>query len=124
MENQTLKAEFNTLRILLIILGSVLATLLMIQGIYHLRRSDPYIRQVLALEGNVDRGHAIFQMNCIGCHGPNGAGHVGPSLHHVSDHRTQIGLIRQVTSGRTPPMPKFQASPEEMADLLSYLNTL
>jgi hypothetical protein len=33
-------------------------------------------------------------------------------------------LIQQITSGQTPPMPKFQASPQEMADLLSYLKTL
>ncbi len=36
----------------------------------------------------------------------------------------RIGLIHQVTSGATPPMPKFQASPQEMADLLSYLEKL
>ncbi|RDH51814.1 cytochrome C, partial [Mastigocladus laminosus WC112] len=32
--------------------------------------------------------------------------------------------IHQVISGDTPPMPKFQPSAKEMADLLSYLETL
>jgi hypothetical protein len=42
----------------------------------------------------------------------------------VSSRRSPLSLIDQVTSGNTPPMPKFQASPAEMADLLSYLKTL
>ncbi|NEQ97845.1 MAG: cytochrome c, partial [Cyanothece sp. SIO2G6] len=51
-------------------------------------------------------------------------GAVGPSLHEVSERRTRVGLIKQVVSGQTPPMPQFQPSPEEMADLLSYLEKL
>jgi hypothetical protein len=33
-------------------------------------------------------------------------------------------LIHQVTSGETPPMPQFQPSAQEMADLLKYLESL
>ncbi|MCY7276760.1 MAG: cytochrome c, partial [Phormidesmis sp. CAN_BIN44] len=33
-------------------------------------------------------------------------------------------LIDQVISGKTPPMPQFQPSPQEMADVLSYLKSL
>ncbi|MEM9135823.1 MAG: cytochrome c [Cyanobacteria bacterium P01_F01_bin.42] len=86
--------------------------------------ADPYVRDVLHLDGNVSNGQAIFQMNCAGCHGSAGVGNVGPNLHNVSNRKSQIAIIRQVTEGQTPPMPKFQASPEEMSDLLSYLNTL
>jgi mono/diheme cytochrome c family protein len=111
-------------RILMTILGLVLAFALVAGGIYAIRLSDPYVRDVLALQGNPDRGYAMFQLNCAGCHGNFGDGKVGPSLHHVRDRRSQIGLIRQVTTGKTPPMPKFQVEPEKMADLLSYLNTL
>jgi len=35
-----------------------------------------------------------------------------------------LDLIRQVTSGQTPPMPQFQPSPQEMADLLKYLEQM
>ncbi|NER30629.1 MAG: cytochrome c, partial [Symploca sp. SIO1C4] len=38
--------------------------------------------------------------------------------------KSKISLIHQVTDGKTPPMPKFQPSPQEMADLLSYLEEL
>jgi len=38
--------------------------------------------------------------------------------------RKSFGLIHQVTSGDTPPMPQFQPSAKEMADILSYLKPL
>ena len=124
MEDRTFESELSIQRIGLIALGLLLVVLLVLIGLYQLRTSDPYVRQVIFLEGNVEKGQAIFQMNCSGCHGLKADGHVGPSLHNVSSHRSQVGLIHQVTSGQTPPMPAFQASPQEMADLLSYLNTL
>jgi mono/diheme cytochrome c family protein len=86
--------------------------------------SDPYTRDVLALRGDPIQGNAIFQMNCAGCHGTYANGLVGPSLRDVSSRKSKFGLIHQVTSGQTPPMPKFQPSSQEMADLLSYLGTL
>ncbi|MCM1982260.1 c-type cytochrome [Lyngbya confervoides] len=119
---QTLKT--GRLRVILAVLGTVIGVLFLVGGVYAIRMSDPYVRDVLATPGDVNNGQAIFQLNCAGCHGDFGAGKVGPSLQGVATRRTQIGLIRQITTGKTPPMPKFQASSSEMADLLSYLNTL
>jgi mono/diheme cytochrome c family protein len=51
-------------------------------------------------------------------------GRVGPSLESISQRKSGISLIHQVTSGQTPPMPQFQPNPQEMADLLKYLETL
>ena len=93
-------------------------------GIRHWQASDPYISSVLSLAGNVEQGHAIFQMNCSGCHGIQATGLVGPSLRGVPDRKSKVALIHQVISGKTPPMPQFQPSPQEMADLLSYLESL
>lgn len=106
----------------LIALGVVLLALF--GGTYYWQHSDPYVKQVLALQGDAVRGNAIFQMNCAGCHGTQATGKVGPSLRGVSNRRSDLSLMHQITSGKTPPMPKFQANPAEMADLLSYLNTL
>jgi mono/diheme cytochrome c family protein len=89
-----------------------------------LRLTDPYTQTVLSLQGDLDRGHAIFLMNCVECHGLEGLGKVGPSLKHVSDRKSKAHLISQVVSGKTPPMPQFQPSPQEMADLLTYLGSL
>ncbi|MGR3273581.1 c-type cytochrome [Acaryochloris marina NIES-2412] len=109
---------------LLMVLGWFLVIIVIIVAVHQLRLSDPYVRDVLQQEGKVSQGNAIFQLNCSGCHGTSGDGRVGPSLRRVATHRSQVGLIYQVTSGKTPPMPKFQANPQEMADLLEYLKTL
>lgn len=85
---------------------------------------DPYVQTVLSLTGSQDRGHAIFQMNCAGCHGWEAHGKVGPTLQGISQRKSRRQLIEQVTSGKTPPMPQFQPTDREMADLLSYLEQL
>lgn len=86
--------------------------------------SDPYVKNVLSLVGDPARGEAIFRTNCAGCHGWQGNGLVGPSLKEVSKRKSTYGLIHQVISGETPPMPKFQPGFQEMADLLSYLEAI
>lgn len=91
---------------------------------YQSQNMEPYVREVLALTGNPTQGQAIFLMNCAGCHGLLADGKVGPSLLDVSSRKSKVSLIHQVTSGQTPPMPQFQPSSQEMADLLSYLEKL
>jgi mono/diheme cytochrome c family protein len=97
---------------------------LAIVGWQSLRESNPYTTSVLAKTGDPTLGHAIFQINCSGCHGLDAGGRVGPSLREISKRKSPHSLIEQVTSGNTPPMPQFQPNPQEMADLLSYLETL
>jgi mono/diheme cytochrome c family protein len=111
-------------KVALAVVAVLFAALVAMLVSYHLWYADPYIQNVLSLNGDAVRGHAIFQMNCSGCHGLYADGEVGPSLRNVSDHRSRIGLIHQVTSGATPPMPQFQPSEQEMADLLKYLESL
>lgn len=124
-EQPTFAAAGWTLRPIAVALSlAITLTVLLLAGFYYWQHSDPYVQAVLEREGDAVRGNAIFQMNCAGCHGTLANGKVGPSLRGVSNRRSQIGLIRQVISGKTPPMPTFQADPEEMADLLSYLKTL
>lgn len=100
------------------------AALISIASVRYLEAADPYIHQVLALQGDHSRGEAIFRMNCAVCHGIEATGEVGPNLRGVSDHKSKVSLIKQVTSGKTPPMPQFQPNPQDMADLLEYLEGL
>ncbi|WP_039729374.1 c-type cytochrome [Leptolyngbya iicbica] len=86
--------------------------------------ADPYVQEVLALQGDRDRGQEIFQMNCAVCHGIEADGEVGPSLLGVSARKSKSKLIQQVVSGNTPPMPQFQPEAKDMADLLEYLEQL
>jgi mono/diheme cytochrome c family protein len=117
-------AEGYPPKIAALILGVLALSASFLMGMYPFQKSDPYIDRVLARPGNLDQGHAIFQMNCASCHGIHADGKIGPSLKGVSSRRNNTFLIEQVTSGKTPPMPQFQPSIEEMADLLQYLNTL
>jgi len=114
----------NFSKLLFVIILVLAIAALGIFGVYSTQASDPYIQQVLALQGDELRGNAIFQINCAGCHGPQADGNVGPSLRAVAQRKSDVRLIQQVISGKTPPMPKFQPAPQEMADLLSYLRTL
>ncbi len=124
MENQLVQPGILIRRITIIVLAVLLAIAASLFGFHLMQVSDPYIHSVLSLNGDPTRGHAIFKINCAGCHGLDGDGQVGPSLQHVSQKKSKISLIHQVISGETPPMPKFQPSPQEMADLLSYLEKL
>jgi mono/diheme cytochrome c family protein len=108
----------------LILVVTVAALILLTLTAFQFRQTDPYVQDVFAHIGDPLQGQVIFQLNCSGCHGIDADGRVGPSLHHVASRKSRIGLIHQVTSGQTPPMPQFQPTPQEMADLLKYLESL
>ncbi|GEM_PF-199995 len=102
-----------------LIFGAIVAILLAMQP-----QIDPYTQTVLSLTGDAANGRSIFVMNCADCHGQWAGGKVGPSLHSVSGRLSRVEMIHQVVSGETPPMPMFQPKPQEMADLLKYLEKL
>jgi mono/diheme cytochrome c family protein len=125
LDNQHVLNQNSLQRFALVGLAILLAIAIAIVGTYLLSSpADPYIKSVMSLSGDRAQGQAIFQMNCAGCHGFEAEGNVGPSLQGVSKRKSGYSLIHQVISGDTPPMPKFQPSQKEMADLLSYLETL
>lgn len=124
LDNQLLAQENPGQRLILIVLAVLTTVAIGVTGYLVLQQTDPYIQTVLALKGDATQGHAIFQMNCAVCHGTGADGKVGPSLIGVSAHKSKMGLIQQVISGQTPPMPQFQPSAQEMADLLIYLQSL
>ena len=126
MDNQLIQSFPSRLKVAVITVLITVAASLSFLGIYWHYNPDPYVQEVLSVEGNVAGGRAIFQINCSGCHALNtGASNsVGPNLSNIPKRKSRVEIIRQVISGRTPPMPKFQPSAKEMADLLQYLETL
>jgi mono/diheme cytochrome c family protein len=123
LQNQLLESKpVPVQQIVISIVVIVVVATLVLSNLW--RSSSPYTQEVLALQGDATLGHAIFQMNCSGCHGLQAQGRVGPNLHAVAKRKSRPALIEQVTSGKTPPMPQFHPSPHEMAALLSYLETL
>ena len=124
MDNQLAQSDTWLNRLTLIFLVVILAIACGILGVYWQKASDPYTHQVLTLDADVNHGSAIFQINCAGCHNLQAERSVGPRLVNISKRKSQRDIITQVTSGSTPPMPKFQPTKQEMADLLSYLEGL
>lgn len=124
MDNQLLHPKMLVLRITLTAVLIFGIFVLSMWGVHWYQVSEPYTQEVLSLKGDVVLGNAIFQINCAGCHGSTANGKVGPSLVEVSKRKSKVSLIYQVISGQTPPMPKFQPNPQEMADLLQYLEEL
>lgn len=129
MAQETLDEQTEDLNSLLkkaalIAVALVMAVVFSVVAVRYSQASDPYVHQVLSMKGDRNRGEAIFKMNCAVCHGIAATGEVGPKLLGVSDHKTKVGLIKQVISGQTPPMPQFQPDPQDMADLLIYLEHL
>jgi len=124
VDNQLAQSYTWLSRLALIIMATLLIIGFGVLGIYWQRESNPYAYEVLSLEGNTQNGSAIFQINCAGCHNLQAERNVGPRLENISKRKSPREIITQVTSGRTPPMPKFQPSEQEMADLLSYLSKL
>ncbi|MFM7406498.1 MAG: c-type cytochrome [Cuspidothrix sp.] len=124
MDNHLIKPETLIQQIVIFTVAILIVLPLVLFGMEMVKASDPYVKSVLSHQGNSVQGKAIFQINCAGCHGLEGNGLVGPTLHDISKYKSRYGLIHQVTSGDTPPMPKFQPSVQEMADLLSYLESL
>lgn len=111
-------------RVLLSAVGFLLAIALLLWSYHTFNIQDPYVSSVLQLTGDIGRGQEIFVMNCATCHGLEANGEVGPDLRDVSERRSRTALIEQVISGKTPPMPQFQPNERDMADLLSFLETL
>lgn len=112
------------LRASVIVIAMLTAFILTFWSLHSMQTSDPYVQSVLQLSGNLARGKDIFTLNCATCHGLQAAGEVGPSLSGVSERKSKVALIEQVISGQTPPMPQFQPNEKDMADLLSFLETL
>jgi mono/diheme cytochrome c family protein len=124
VNSQLFKPKFGLYRFLMVIIVVLFLISTYLITFHLAKMSDPYIKEVLSLQGNVSRGYEIFQINCAACHGQFADGIVGPSLEDVSHRKSRISLIEQVISGKTPPMPKFQPDSQAMADLLVYLENL
>ena len=86
--------------------------------------NNKYIIETLEHDGSVEKGDALFKINCVGCHGITARGLVGPDLHSITQRLNDKEIIKQVTGGLTPPMPSFEIDPVNMSNLLKYLHSL
>jgi cytochrome c oxidase cbb3-type subunit 3 len=75
----------------------------------------------------VDRGKALYGVNCQFCHGADTrGGDSGPSLLRsqlVQDDQNGEGIAPVVQNGRPPRMPKFDFSSSQIADIAAFLHS-
>jgi cytochrome c2 len=92
------------------------------------------------VSGSYDRGRALFDQKCAPCHAIGGGKKIGPDLSGVTQRRDRDWLVRwiynpeemiasgdatakEVVKGYAIRMPSAGLSKEEIADVLSYLES-
>ena len=115
-----LKREY-LVRLLIFFVVSLICFLIFF---FNQHENSKYIIETLELNGSAEEGNALFKINCVGCHGIKARGLVGPDLHSITQRLNDKEIIKQVTGGLTPPMPKFEIDPVNMSNLLKYLHSL
>lgn len=103
---------------------AALACIVLVTWVMTSSSRDPYVIATQALTGDATHGGLMFRINCAGCHGIAAQGLVGPSLQGLSSRLSDPQIIQQVVSGQTPPMPRFEMEPQQMADLLAHLHSI
>jgi mono/diheme cytochrome c family protein len=75
----------------------------------------------------LERGKALYGVNCQFCHGADTrGGDAGPSLLRsqlVQDDRSGELIATVLASGRPPAMPKFDFSREQVSDIAAFLHS-
>ncbi len=79
--------------------------------------------------GELAKGKAIFESQCVTCHGPNGEGKVGPNMtdkywKHGGDIKDLFKTVKLGVSGTGMKSWKSDLSPVAMAQVTSYILTL
>ena len=64
------------------------------------KMSEPHVQEVLSLKGDMNRGQAIFEINCAECHGLQSNGSVISSLDNFHKYKSKIEVIYPVTRGK------------------------
>ncbi len=72
----------------------------------------------------VATGRTLYRDACAGCHGQQGQGQVGPSLHRLGDPDAKIA--RNIVNGFPPRMPAFkgQYGDAQIKALVAYIQSL
>jgi cytochrome c oxidase cbb3-type subunit III len=77
---------------------------------------------------DIERGHALFDAQCVRCHGIGGTGGIGPplarpKLRRAPDDESLVGVIAEGVPG-TAMGGGWQLSPRESAQVAAYVRTL
>lgn len=70
-------------------------------------------------------GHALYSsLACVGCHGADAQGNIGPSLHKLGDPDAEVA--RNIANGYPGQMPAYkeQLTPAQIQTLVAYTQSL
>ncbi len=70
-------------------------------------------------------GRTLYSsLPCVGCHGTNAQGNLGPSLHHLGDPDTKI--TKNIANGFEGQMPAYkdQLTTAQIQTLVAYIQSL
>ena len=73
----------------------------------------------------VASGAALYSnLACVGCHGAQAQGGIGPTLHHLGDPDTKV--YRNIANGFQGRMPAYkdQLAPAQINTLVAYIQSL
>lgn len=73
----------------------------------------------------VASGRTLYSsLACVGCHGANAQGNLGPTLHHLGDPDTKI--TRNIANGFPGQMPAYkdQLTSDQTHTLVAYIQSL
>ena len=79
----------------------------------------------LASSPLVASGRTLYSsLACVGCHGANAQGNIGPTLHHLGDPDAKIA--RNIANGYPGQMPAYkdQLSSGQIQTLVAYIQSL
>jgi mono/diheme cytochrome c family protein len=68
--------------------------------------------------GDVERGEAVFERECAGCHGDRGTGGAGPALVETGLDASEVAAAVQQGRGI---MPAGLVTGQEQADVVAYV---
>jgi alcohol dehydrogenase (cytochrome c) len=79
-----------------------------------------------ASPGTASTGQALYGKLCAACHGPTGAGGVGPTLRGVSSRLSAEQTMEQIKNprGTMPRMYPGSLTDQDVSDLTSFIRTL
>lgn len=88
-----------------------------------------YLDGLTGDEEALQTGEEIFSSTCAACHGPDGGGGVGPSFKddewiHGSSMTDQFEVVRDGVPDQGMPAHEGQFSPEEIASVVAYINSM
>ncbi|MFF2754863.1 PQQ-binding-like beta-propeller repeat protein [Psychrobacillus sp. NPDC058041] len=89
-------------------------------------KKDPATSEVTTVSANPDKGIAVYDANCLACHGNQGAnGHNGPNLQDSKIAENKEAIIERITNGKSA-MPSFKdtLTEEEMEAVADYVLTI